>query len=445
MTIDCAITTVKRALPVTIPDSTAIFDWRHCWYPIAFVQDLPPHRPHRFSLYGESLVLFRDARAKLACLVDQCAHRAAKLSDGRMVNGQLECAYHGWQFDGQGRCVHIPQLPAGTAIPRNACVRSLVVQERQGIVWVWAGEAESADEQQIPALAVLDQPGWVCSDFMIDLPYDQTYLIENLIDPAHADISHNGTQGHRDHAQPLEMEIIRTSPSGIQGRWRYTRQRNEPWHCLEFTAPNLVSYTFNLEKPGWLVGLTFHSLPLDQGRCRVLVRGYHNVWLWKWATRLSWLTHLKMNKTFEQDLSLIMGQQEQVAHAGNHLKNLYLPLKTSDLFAIEYRKWLDQFGVALPYYQGYSTEKLVSESPSNPDRQPGDRFSRHTRLCHSCQQAHHTLGWLRQSLIGIAILLTIWAIAIAPDSHQTFRIAFASLLAAVLAALSHHLKTRFEQ
>ncbi|WP_421654765.1 hypothetical protein [Leptothermofonsia sp. ETS-13] len=115
-----------------------------------------------------------------------------------------------------------------TAIPRNARVRSLVARERQGIVWIWAGEAETADEQQIPNLVVLDQPGWVYTDFMIDLPYDQTYLIENVIDPAHADISHHGTQGKREHAQPLEMEVIQSNLQGIQGRWRYTRNGNEP-------------------------------------------------------------------------------------------------------------------------------------------------------------------------------------------------------------------------
>ncbi len=36
-----------------------------------------------------------------------------------------------------------------------------------------------------------------------------------------------------------------------------------------------------------------------------------------------------------------MGQQEQVAHTGSYLKDLYLSLKTLDLFAIEYRSgWI---------------------------------------------------------------------------------------------------------
>src|SRR3712207_7370858 len=42
-------------------------------------------------------------------------------------------------------------------------------------------------------------------------------------------------------------------------------------------------------------------------------------------------------------------------------RSVYLPLKTSDLFVIEYRKWLDKFGYSLPFYQGYSTSKGVDK------------------------------------------------------------------------------------
>ena len=36
--------------------------------------------------------------------------RLAKLSEGQIVDGSLECLYHGWQFDGEGKCVKIPQV-----------------------------------------------------------------------------------------------------------------------------------------------------------------------------------------------------------------------------------------------------------------------------------------------------------------------------------------------
>jgi hypothetical protein len=36
--------------------------------------------------------------------------RLAKLSEGQVIDGRLECLYHGWQFEGEGQCVKIPQV-----------------------------------------------------------------------------------------------------------------------------------------------------------------------------------------------------------------------------------------------------------------------------------------------------------------------------------------------
>ena len=44
---------------------------------------------------------------------------------------------------------------------------------------------------------------YIINDFQIDLPYDHSYLVENLIDPAHIPISHDATSGggKRENAQ----------------------------------------------------------------------------------------------------------------------------------------------------------------------------------------------------------------------------------------------------
>lgn len=37
-------------------------------------------------------------------------YRLAKLSEGQLMDGRLECLYHGWQFGADGKCVKIPQV-----------------------------------------------------------------------------------------------------------------------------------------------------------------------------------------------------------------------------------------------------------------------------------------------------------------------------------------------
>ena len=177
-----------------IPETDQQFDWQNCWYPVTFIQDFPENRPYPFRLYDQPLVLFRNSSGQLVCLLDRCPHRAAKLSDGQIIDGKLECSYHGWQFGAAGKCLHIPQLPENAKIPVAACAKFFAVVERQGIVWLWAGEAEIAGEECIPTVADLEYPGLFMVDTVVDLPLDATYLIENLVDPAHVVISHDRTQ-----------------------------------------------------------------------------------------------------------------------------------------------------------------------------------------------------------------------------------------------------------
>ena len=438
---------LETAQPTTIsiPEAEEEFNWKNCWYPVAFLQDLPKNRPYSFSIYDEAFVLFRNQDGNLGCLTDRCAHRAAKLSDGQIIDGKIECLYHGWQFNTDGKCLHIPQLPADAKIPTKACVQSFTVVERQGIVWMWRGKPEAADEKHIPALAQLDDREYVSLDYMVDLPYDQTYFIENVIDPAHIPISHHGSMSDRKYAQPLEVEAISVSAKGIEGKYRKTNAGNGGWTSLDFVAPNLILYQdFYRKGDGGTASTALYSLPLGKGRCRILVRNYQNFSTWKLKLQPRWFEHLFRSRVLEEDLELIEGQQMQVERLGKRIKDLYLPLKTSDLLAMEYRKWLDKYGSSLPYYKGYSTSKPngVSEDFSLLPS-PGNRFSRHTQICGSCNRAYRVTNRVKQTLVGVAIALA--ALAILSDvSWVSFVAVSASLSAVALAFVAQKLTTKFE-
>ncbi|HEY9905051.1 MAG TPA: Rieske 2Fe-2S domain-containing protein [Candidatus Sericytochromatia bacterium] len=422
------------------------FNWKHCWYPVTFVQDLPKDRPYSFSLYDEPLVLFKNQDGKLGCLTDYCPHRAARLSDGQIIDGKLECLYHGWQFGTDGQCLNIPQLPADAKIPTKACVKSFPTVERQGIVWVWPGEPEAADIDRIPTVDVLDKPGFVYTDYMVDLPHDQTYLIENVLDPAHVSISHHGSQGNRKNAQPLEIEIIESSAQRIRGRWRGTQNPDEAWKYVDFIAPNLVHNIINLGTRDWCVGLVSYGLPLGKGRCRLLFRGYRNFFTWTEFLKPRWFGHLRWNKILEEDLSIIARQEEQIERLGKSLKEIYLPLKTTDTLLIEYRKWLDKYGSNLPFYEGYSTSKRGSaEASTTQSPVILDRYKQHTGICSSCQPAHQVANRLKQALVAVAIGIAAVAMLIDEPSSEKLVAVAAFLGAAALAFVAHLFKTKFER
>jgi hypothetical protein len=47
-------------------------------------------------------------------------------------------------------------------------------------------------------------------------------------------------------------------------------------------------------------------------------------------------------KVFEQDMGLLSSQNELLVKSNRGVKDLYLPLKSSDAWVTEYRKWLDK-------------------------------------------------------------------------------------------------------
>ncbi len=80
---------------------------KNVWQVAAFAAELKD-RPLPRTLLGEQVVMFRGPDGRPAALLDECPHRLAPLSLGRVVDGVLQCGYHGMAFNGQGACVRVP-------------------------------------------------------------------------------------------------------------------------------------------------------------------------------------------------------------------------------------------------------------------------------------------------------------------------------------------------
>ncbi|CAN5436345.1 molybdenum cofactor-independent xanthine hydroxylase subunit HpxD [soil metagenome] len=108
---------------------------RRCWHPFALASEITD-QPQRIMLLGEPWVALRLG-GQLTILADACPHRLVPLSSGQVVDGTLQCQYHGYRFDADGRCVDIPAQDGTVPIGRNAhCAAPAGVEERFGVVWV---------------------------------------------------------------------------------------------------------------------------------------------------------------------------------------------------------------------------------------------------------------------------------------------------------------------
>jgi len=178
---------------------------RQYWYIAATSAELR-RRPLARTLFGEPLALFRDGCGRPAALADRCLHRNMALSEGRVVEGCLECPYHGWRYDPAGRCTRIPASCAETPVPRLAGVRAYPAVEQDGYVWVYPGPG-------VPATAPfrfphLGEPGWTSFRMRNRFAAPAFACLENFLDCPHTVFVHQGWFRTRD-PRPLVAEVRR--------------------------------------------------------------------------------------------------------------------------------------------------------------------------------------------------------------------------------------------
>lgn len=163
---------------------------RNCWYQFGFTHELG-ESPLARTIIDTPLVAFRTD-GSVSILLDMCPHRFAPLSTGRVDQGRIICGYHGLAFDGTGHCAANPHGKITTALR----VRSFPAAERHGALWVWMGEASSADPALIPDLSFIDEtPETARIHFTIAIQASYRLVTDNLLDLSHADYLHPDTLG----------------------------------------------------------------------------------------------------------------------------------------------------------------------------------------------------------------------------------------------------------
>jgi phenylpropionate dioxygenase-like ring-hydroxylating dioxygenase large terminal subunit len=106
------------------------------WQPVASAGEITT-RPRGLVVDGQPIVVVRlQPGGPAVAFVDRCPHRLVPLSGGTVVDGALRCGYHGWRFDGSGRCALVPSLGPDANIPPRAHLSALRVREEDGRVYV---------------------------------------------------------------------------------------------------------------------------------------------------------------------------------------------------------------------------------------------------------------------------------------------------------------------
>jgi phenylpropionate dioxygenase-like ring-hydroxylating dioxygenase large terminal subunit len=161
---------------------------RRYWQPAALVDELAGNRPVKpVKLLGENLVLFRDDNGRHGLIERACPHRGTDLAYGRLEDGGLRCAFHGWLFDVSGRCLETPAEPDGSNLCANIKQKAYPVQERNGILFAYMGPAAPPEFPHFDCFVAPDTHTFAFKG-MIDCNWLQS--LEVGIDPAHTSFLH---------------------------------------------------------------------------------------------------------------------------------------------------------------------------------------------------------------------------------------------------------------
>jgi phenylpropionate dioxygenase-like ring-hydroxylating dioxygenase large terminal subunit len=161
------------------------------WYIGAWSDEVTRTLMQRW-ICGRPVCFYRLSDGSVNAIEDRCPHRRYPLSLGRLDGDVIECNYHGYRIDGSGTCVGVAEQPD---TPKTSVHRFPLV-ERHGIVWIWPGDPEQANPDDIPDVSWLTDENWTHVHGLVPLKARQVLLVENLLDLTHETFLHPSSIGN---------------------------------------------------------------------------------------------------------------------------------------------------------------------------------------------------------------------------------------------------------
>ncbi len=223
-------------------------------------------KPRRVVVAGTPLVTWRTPAGQAAVLHDRCPHRGVSLALGSITDrGRLACGFHGWEFDADGRCAHVPFNP-GVNLARLGAT-ALPISETAGLVWVFTGSAPLGDPSYPPALddskqsRVTHVKEWDCH---------WTRAMEGLLDPTHLPYVHRNTVGRLTKRRQRRGSIMRIPVVREDFGLGYLDRidDNPPGSEIYWYRPNLMVLEALI--PPRALRLYVWCVPIDANRTRLI-------------------------------------------------------------------------------------------------------------------------------------------------------------------------------
>ena len=304
------------------------------WY-----RALPADRVHRNQLHKATLleiplVIGRDRLGQPFALRDACPHRGMPLHCGKFDGENLECGYHGWQFDvHDGQCQLIPSLTADQNLKVDRIYAGSYRLRRAGRVS--SGSSFPIRRRPAPDSPRAAEPPdaapqiekftdkYKLAYLQAEMPVSIDHGIIGLMDPAHGPFVHQAWWWRTQHSIHEKQKNFEPIPNGFRMSAHTPSSNSAPYKLLrlyadadsitttiDFVLPNIRTETIRAGKY-WFSSLTTVT-PITRSHCRIDVVAAWN--LFRWVPFVPDLLKFVFAKFVEQDRRTMELQAEGLKH-----------------------------------------------------------------------------------------------------------------------------------
>ncbi|MEZ5383499.1 MAG: Rieske 2Fe-2S domain-containing protein [Microthrixaceae bacterium] len=192
------------------------------WFQVCWPDELELGGVKPLFYFGHDLVLWRDSEGSYHLQDAMCPHLGGHLGHGGHVeNCEIQCPFHGWKFDAEGRNSDIPY---SERVNRAARLRTFPMIERNGMVMAWYHPFEEEPTWEIPEVPEFNDPvHWTDTATRL-IPIEAAWqeIAENSVDLAHFRYVHNTdsvpearsyeVDGPRQHVRTVQKFV---TPQGV--------------------------------------------------------------------------------------------------------------------------------------------------------------------------------------------------------------------------------------
>ena len=166
---------------------------RRYWHPIAVAAELKEKPIKRLRILGEELVLYRREDGGYGLVAERCSHRGASLAYGRIEGCNIRCAYHGWLYGRDGKCVEQPAEPANSTYKDRVRHPAYPVQKVAGLLFTYMGPMPAP---LLPSYDVFTRTDGTRRVVVLpQLNCNWLQPMENSVDPTHVHYLHGAGKG----------------------------------------------------------------------------------------------------------------------------------------------------------------------------------------------------------------------------------------------------------